>query len=160
MAAAAAWQEGGECAELEVQDTSDNSRSNLPRVVGLGLRAVFDMIRETEASHPSVCKRGLQSLLDVVQGLQPEELREEPEAVLETMFTTLLDLASRPGAPVAINGNAEPGQHIRALACSCLLALAVAGGSTGHLLRSTAALLMSPRYTACEILLHVKYHYI
>ena len=153
MAAAAAWQEGGECGELEVADTSDNSRSNLPRVVGLGLRAVFDMIRETEASHPSVCKRGLQSLLDVVQGLQPEELREEPEAVLETMFTTLLELSSRPGAPVAINGNAEPGQHIRALACSCLLALAVAGGSTGHLLRSTAALLMSPRYTACELIL-------
>ena len=153
VAAAAAWQEGGDCLELELQDSGDLGRSSLPRVVGLGLRAVFDMIRETEASHPSVCKRGLQSLLDVLQGLQPEELREEPEAVLETMFTTLLELASRPGAPLAINGNAEPGQHIRALACSCLLALAVAGGSTGHLLRSTAALLMSPRYTACELVL-------
>ena len=153
VAAAAAWQEGAECPELENQENMDPTRATLPRVVGLGLRAVFDMIRETEASHPSVCKRGLQSLLDVVQGLQPEELREEPETVLETMFSTLLELASRPGAPLAINGNAEPGQHIRALACSCLLALAVAGGSTGHLLRSTAALLMSPRYTACELIL-------
>jgi E3 ubiquitin-protein ligase MYCBP2 len=151
VAAAAAWQEGGDGPELDGLESGEQARSALPRVVGLGLRAVFDMIRETEASHPAICKRGLQSLLDVLQGLQPEELRDEPESVLETMFTTLLELASRPGAPIAVNGNAEPGQHIRALACSCLLALAVAGGSTGHLLRSTAALLMSPRYTACEL---------
>ena len=151
MAAAVAWQEGCET-DAESSD-SDSGRAALPRVVGLGLRAVFDMIRETETEQPAVCQRGLRSLLDVLQGLQPEDLRLEPETVLDSMFTTLLELASKPGAPLIVNGNLEPGRHIRALACSCLLALAVATGSTGHLLRSTAALLMSPRSHAAELVL-------
>ena len=91
------------------------------------------MIRETETTHPIVCQRGLQSLLDVLQGLQPEDLKEEPESVMESMFSSLLELASRSGAPIAINGNIESGAHIRALSYSCLLALAVAGESTGIL---------------------------
>ena len=67
-------------------------------------------------------------------------MKEEPESVMESMFSSLLELASRSGAPIAINGNIESGAHIRALSYSCLLALAVAGESTGHLMRSTAAL--------------------
>ena len=43
------------------------------------------------------------------------------------------------------------GAHIRALACSCLLSLSVASGSTAHLLRTTAAMLMSPRSYAGEL---------
>ena len=168
MAAAAAWQDGSET-DNEASDT-DSSRAALPRVVGLGLRAVFDMIKETETSHPLICQRGLKSLLDVLQGLLPEDLRDEPEAVMEAMFTSLLDLASRPGNPISINGNVEEGEedtflfmctvdktgfvtggHIRALACSCLLSLSVASGSTAHLLRTTAAMLMSPRSYAGEL---------
>ena len=68
-------------------------------------------------------------------------MKEEPESVMESMFSSLLELANRSGAPIAINGNIESGAHIRALSYSCLLALAVAGESTGHLMRSTAALL-------------------
>ena len=112
---------------------------------------MFDMIKETETSHPLICQRGLKSLLDVLQGLQPEDLKDEPETVMESMFTSLLDLASRPGSPISINGNVEQGGHIRAVACSCLLSLSVASGSTAHLLRATAALLMSPRSYATEL---------
>ena len=107
MAAAAAWQDGSET-DNEASDT-DSARAALPKVVGLGLRAVFDMIKETETSHPLICQRGLKSLLDVLQGLLPEDLRDEPEAVMETMFTSLLDLASRPGNPISVNGNVEEG---------------------------------------------------
>ena len=71
---------------------------------------------------------------------------------MESMFSSLLELASRSGAPIAINGNIESGAHIRALSYSCLLALAVAGESTGHLMRSTAALLMSPISYAGELI--------
>ena len=52
---------------------------------------------------------------------------------MESMFSSLLELASRSGAPIAINGNIESGAHIKALSYSCLLALAVAGESTGIL---------------------------
>ena len=65
MAAAAAWQDGSET-DNEASDT-DSARAALPRVVVLGLRAVFDMIKETETSHPLICQRGLKSLLDVLQ---------------------------------------------------------------------------------------------
>ena len=127
VAVAAAWQDGSET-DNEASDT-DSARAALPRVVGLGLRAVFDMIKETETSHPLICQRGLKSLLDVLQvksniyffivsyfcfqGLLPEDLKDEPEAVMEAMFTSLLDLASRPGNPISINGNVEEGTLIQ-----------------------------------------------
>ena len=149
VAAAAAWQDGCET-DNENSDT-DSAKSALPKVVGLGLRAVFDMIKETETSHPLICQRGLKSLLDVLQGLQPEDLKDEPEAVMESMFSSLLELASRPGNPISINGNVDQGGHIRALATSCLLSLSVASGGTAHLLRTTAAMLMSPRSHAGEL---------
>ena len=133
VAAAAAWQDGSET-DNEASDT-DSARAALPRVVGLGLRAVFDMIKETETSHPLICQRGLKSLLDVLQvksniyffsvsyfcfqGLLPEDLKDEPEAVMEAMFTSLLDLASRPGNPISINGNVEEGMMDEHVNCSC-----------------------------------------
>ena len=95
MAAAAAWQDG--CETDNESSDSDTTKSTLPRVVSLGLRTVFDMIRETETSHPLICQRGLKSLLDVLQGLQPEDLRDEPDNVMESMFSSLLELATRPG---------------------------------------------------------------
>ena len=92
-------------------------------MVGLGLRAVFDMIKETETSHPLICQRGLKSLLDVLQGLQPEDLKDEPEVVMENIFSSLLELASRPGSPISINGNTEPGGHIRSVGNASVLVL-------------------------------------
>ena len=49
-------------------------RPPLPKIVGIGLTGVFEIIRESRESHPGICKRALQSLLNIVQGLQPEEL--------------------------------------------------------------------------------------
>ena len=48
-----------------------------------------------------------------------ENLKDEPEAVMEAMFTSLLDLASRPGNPISINGNVEEGMKKEHLHCSC-----------------------------------------
>ena len=48
-----------------------------------------------------------------LQGLLPEDLKDEPEAVMEAMFTSLLDLASRPGSPISINGNVEEGMKFK-----------------------------------------------
>ena len=50
-------------------------RPPLPKIVGIGLTGVFEIIRESRESHPGICKRALQSLLNIVQGLQPEELQ-------------------------------------------------------------------------------------
>jgi len=39
---------------------------------------VFQIIRDTSASHPDVCRRALVALLDLLQGLPMESLRSEP----------------------------------------------------------------------------------
>ena len=39
----------------------------LPRIVGLGLCSVFELIRETWIEQPSLCRRALKALLDMLQ---------------------------------------------------------------------------------------------
>ena len=41
-----------------------------------------------------VCRRAMASLLDILQGHQPEELSREPSSVIDPMFDILLELAS------------------------------------------------------------------
>ena len=41
-----------------------------------------------------VCRRAMGSLLDILQGHQPEELSREPTSVVDPMFDILLELAS------------------------------------------------------------------
>jgi E3 ubiquitin-protein ligase MYCBP2 len=48
------------------------------QIVGIGLCGVFELIHETQTSHPSLCIRALQALFDVLQGQPPEGLRGEP----------------------------------------------------------------------------------
>jgi E3 ubiquitin-protein ligase MYCBP2 len=50
--------------------------------VGVGLRSVFELIRESRSSHPFLCTKALAALLDVVQGQQPEGLKNEPAEVI------------------------------------------------------------------------------
>lgn len=50
--------------------------------MGLGLRSVFELIRESRSSYPELCTKALSALLDVVQGQQPEGLKAEPAEVI------------------------------------------------------------------------------
>lgn len=52
------------------------------QIVSIGLCSVVDLIRETQLTHPMLCGRALQSLLDILQGQQPEGLRTEPAEVV------------------------------------------------------------------------------
>lgn len=52
------------------------------QIVGVGLRSVFELIRESRASHPALCTKALLALLDVLQGQQPEGLKNEPIQVI------------------------------------------------------------------------------
>lgn len=54
------------------------------QIVGVGLRSVFELIRESRSPHPSLCTKALKALLDVVQGQQPEGLKNEPAEVIGT----------------------------------------------------------------------------
>ena len=48
----------------------------------MGLRGVFELIRETRDSDPSLCVRALRALLDMLQGQTPEGLKTEPPDVM------------------------------------------------------------------------------
>ena len=48
------------------------------QMVGLGVCGVFELIRETRYTHPALCVRALQALLDMLQGQNPEALKLEP----------------------------------------------------------------------------------
>ncbi len=153
MQSAAAWKEAeeGTAEATRVADGGDglgaaaeeaSKKNALPKIVGIGLQGVLEIIRESHSAFPGVCARALRSLLDILRGLQPEELCREPPSVMEPMFRTLLELASLQEEP--------PGGGIRALACACLLSFAVALGDTGKLLRAASAMLMSPRGSSSE----------
>lgn len=55
---------------------------HVKQIIEVGLCEVFELIKETRFSHPSLCLRSLQALLNVLQGQQPEGLQSEPPEVL------------------------------------------------------------------------------
>ena len=52
------------------------------QIVGLGLRGVFELIKETSTSSPAICAKALQALLNMLQGQQPEALQNEPNDII------------------------------------------------------------------------------
>lgn len=52
------------------------------QIVGIGLRCVLELIRDSRSTHPVICTRALAALLDVLQGQQPQGLQNEPAEVI------------------------------------------------------------------------------
>lgn len=135
-------------------DTEDNSQTSstyvplrVSKVVGLGLRSVFELIKESRNTHPVLCTKALSALLDVLQGQTPEGLKVEPSDAIDSLFELLLDLATLHGPESSVPND---GNHLTAIACACLLSLVVVRGDTGKYLSATAALLMCPRALALQ----------
>ena len=74
---------------------------------------------------------------------------QDSGTVMDSMFETLLELASSPDSTLSsskdFTSTLDDGAHIRALACACLLSFTVALADTGKLLRAATAMLMSPK---------------
>ena len=58
------------------------------------LKLIDQELTEFDFSFTGVCRRAMASLLDILQGHQPEELSREPTSVIDPMFDILLELAS------------------------------------------------------------------
>ncbi|XP_028848287.1 E3 ubiquitin-protein ligase MYCBP2 isoform X13 [Denticeps clupeoides] len=117
----------------------------LPKIIGIGLCGVFELIKETRFSHPSLCLRSLQALLDMLQGQQPESFQTEPPDVLESLFHLLLETTVR-----STGMNDPSGQTLTALSCACLFSLVVAWGDTGKTLQAVSAILTNNGSHACQ----------
>lgn len=65
--------------DLSPSDDPNAKRSPpLPKIVGIGLSGVFEIIKESQHAYPHICRKALESLLNILQGLQPEELMRDP----------------------------------------------------------------------------------
>uniref|UniRef100_A0A6Q2X7Z5 E3 ubiquitin-protein ligase MYCBP2 n=1 Tax=Esox lucius TaxID=8010 RepID=A0A6Q2X7Z5_ESOLU len=117
----------------------------LPKIIGIGLCGVFELIKETRFSHPSLCLRSLQALLDMLQGQQPEGFQTEPPDVLESLFHLLLETTVRSTVM-----NDPTGQALAALSCACLFSLVVSWGDTGKTLQAVSAILTNNGSHACQ----------
>ncbi|XP_017880442.1 E3 ubiquitin-protein ligase MYCBP2-like [Ceratina calcarata] len=141
-------QEHSETIDSESDDEDRISTiQSLPKIVGIGLRSVFTLMRESRTIEPVLCTKALSALLDILQGQLPEGLKSEPDDVIDPLFDLLLDLATSHGPESAA---ANDGSHLTAVACACLLSLVVVRGDTGRLLAAIAALLMCPRALAVQ----------
>uniref|UniRef100_A0A8C4Q9Q7 Uncharacterized protein n=1 Tax=Eptatretus burgeri TaxID=7764 RepID=A0A8C4Q9Q7_EPTBU len=117
----------------EEEEEMQEPPAKLPKIVSMGLCGVFELIRETCASQPALCARSLHALLNMLQGLLPEELQSEPSDVLGEYLTLMLSSnpSSTPGS----------GHSLGSLACACLFSLVVAWGDTGKILKAISAIL-------------------
>ncbi|KAM6095698.1 E3 ubiquitin-protein ligase MYCBP2 isoform 13-T13 [Chlamydotis macqueenii] len=131
--------------DSDEEEESKEPPIKLPKIIEVGLCEVFELIKETRFSHPSLCLRSLQALLNVLQGQQPEGLQSEPPEVLESLFQLLLEITVR------ITGmNDSTGQSLTALSCACLFSLVAAWGETGRTLQAISAILTNNGSHACQ----------
>uniref|UniRef100_A0A8C6XHK3 RCR-type E3 ubiquitin transferase n=1 Tax=Naja naja TaxID=35670 RepID=A0A8C6XHK3_NAJNA len=110
--------------------------------IEVGLCEVFELIKETRFSHPTLCLRSLQALLNVLQGQQPEGLSQN---LPKSLFQLLLEITVR-----STGMNDSPGQSLTALSCACLFSLVAAWGETGRTLQAISAILTNNGSHACQ----------
>jgi E3 ubiquitin-protein ligase MYCBP2 len=65
---------------------------SLPKVVGLGLETVFQLVKESHVKHSSLCVKALEALLNILGGQYPQSLRKEPIPVIGIKFYNLKKL--------------------------------------------------------------------
>ncbi|XP_053867673.1 E3 ubiquitin-protein ligase MYCBP2 isoform X13 [Malaclemys terrapin pileata] len=131
--------------DSDEEEESKEPPLKLPKIIEVGLCEVFELIKETRFSHPSLCLRSLQALLNVLQGQQPEGLQSEPPEVLESLFQLLLEITVR-----STGVNDSTGQSLTALSCACLFSLVAAWGETGRTLQAVSAILTNNGSHACQ----------
>ncbi|XP_059170813.1 E3 ubiquitin-protein ligase MYCBP2-like isoform X4 [Physella acuta] len=121
------------------EEKGKEQQIKIPKIVGLGLNGVFELVRETRSQYPELCVKALRSLLDMLQGQQPEGMKKEPPDVVENLFSLLMDLAINTEDGDMTKG----GLSMSSLACSALISLTIALGDTEKLIRAVSIMLMS-----------------
>lgn len=77
-------------------------------------------------------------------GHDPESFKSEPDALFQSLYDLLLDLATWNGAsPQKTSDHNDERKNWSAISCSVLLALCVARGDTGKIIKAITSILMS-----------------
>ncbi|CAI9731993.1 E3 ubiquitin-protein ligase MYCBP2-like [Octopus vulgaris] len=127
--------------EEESEDiVKDGQLLQIPKIVGMGLNVVFELVRETQKQYPELCVKALKALLDLLQGQLPESMKGEPAEVLDGMFQLMMDLTTGQGLN---NISLELSNTLTSLACAALISLVIAWGDTGKYLSAIGVMLMN-----------------
>ena len=94
------------------------------------------MVKETWRSHPELCKKALQSFFELLQGLDPERLEQEPEEVIGALNQLLLDMVNE-----QVTVDNQTANEIASLAVSCLVALVLSRGEPHRMLCAISAII-------------------
>ncbi|RWS17339.1 E3 ubiquitin-protein ligase MYCBP2-like isoform X4 [Dinothrombium tinctorium] len=121
-----------ENADNDTEKPNTEPFCSIPKMVGVGLSVVFELIRESRSTNFSLCSRALHALLDTLQGLQPEGLKN-----LSSSYQT---------PDVESTDSLTMESLMKSFACSSLLSLVVARGDTGKMLTAVSALLTNPHF--------------
>ncbi|XP_065845558.1 E3 ubiquitin-protein ligase MYCBP2-like isoform X3 [Oscarella lobularis] len=136
--------DGGDDSEIDDDDDDESATgreaTEIPKIVGLGLFGVFELIRETRSSHPDLCKKALSALLNILQGQELESMQKEPDDVIHGMFELLMSIVDGDGTP----------SHLSSLGAACLISLVLARGDTGLMLQAVGKLLMADTESLSE----------
>lgn len=137
-----------EAAENVEKETGSHK---LPLIVGAGIRSLFDIITETKSEHPTLCQKALTAIFNIIQGQNPESFKSEPNDIFLALFDLLLELATATEATSVT----ERTEYIPLsdIACSTLLALCVAKGDTGKLLKAVTSTIITRKLS-----LHQRIH--
>lgn len=142
---------------LDEQEAADNieretGSHKLPLIVGAGIRSLFDIITETKTEHPVLCQKALTAIFNIIQGQNPESFKSEPNDIFLALFDLLLELATATEAPASVTEQSEY-IPLSDIACSTLLALCVAKGDTGKLLKAVTSTIITRKLS-----LHQRIH--
>lgn len=140
-------------------DTIDASKETvlpLPKMVGVGLVSVYELISGSVSAYPALCIRALEALLDILQGQQPEALRNEPAQVIDTLFQLLLRLSTSNSGNAGDMLSWPSASPLTGVACACLLALVVARGDSAMFLRAVTDILITSRHLATQTIQVIK----
>jgi len=136
--------------EIEEEVAKVPTITKVPLLVGAGLRSLFELISEARQTQPVLCTKALHAFLDVIQGLQPEAFKAEPDDLINPLYDLLLDLSTL----TALGQNAaNHSNNWSAIACSALISLCIARGDTGQILKAISAILMSPKNISMQRIL-------
>lgn len=93
-----------------------------------------------QSSYPTFSHNYVENFL----GHDPESFKSEPDALFQSLYDLLLDLATWNGAsPQKTSENIDERKNWSAISCSVLLALCVARGDTGKIIKAITSILMS-----------------
>ncbi|XP_062536745.1 E3 ubiquitin-protein ligase highwire-like [Armigeres subalbatus] len=133
-------------------EPEDIQTFNVPKIVGAGLESLFEIISETRTEHPRICTKALKSLYDIIQGQDPESFRNEPDKLFNSLYDILLELATMHSQSPANAILHQKDANWSSISCSTLLALCIAKGDTGKLLKAITSILMSPKILSGQLI--------